>query len=64
MDNQKFDVIAVNIDTNRILWVDGPKTAANADAFIRMAIMRQGVGDRYFTTTLPGAFKAGDSYGI
>lgn len=56
------DVLAVSTETNKVLWVDGPKDEKNAEAIINMAIMRQGVRDRFFTTAKPGKYKDGDSY--
>ena len=62
VDDRQFDVIAVSTDTNRVLWVDGPKTAANAEAIIKMAILRQGVDDRFFSYAPTGTYKAGDTW--
>ena len=62
MAESMFDVVAVSTDDNRVLWVDGPKTEPNAHAIITMAIMRQGVEDRFFTTAIPGKYKAGDKF--
>ena len=60
MAESMFDVVAVSTDDNRVLWVDGPKTEPNANAIITMAIMRQGVEDRFFTAANPGKYRVGD----
>jgi hypothetical protein len=61
----KVDVVAVSLEAaKRVLWSEGPYTEreAEAEAVIRMAIFRQGVADRFFTTSRPGRYKAGDAY--
>lgn len=64
MDNKsnKVDVVAVEIETSKILWIKPNKTEANAEAIIYMAVMRQGVEDRYFTTAPAGRFKVGEKF--
>lgn len=62
MENKELvDVVAVSHDSE-VLWVYGPKDEANAEAAINMAIMRQGLEDRFFTTAPTGKFKAGDKF--
>jgi len=58
----KFDVAAVEISTGTVLWADGPYNAQNADAVINMAIMRQGVENRFFSPCQHGQYKAGDKW--
>lgn len=60
MNDEKVDVIAVSLDDSRVLWVMPNKTNDNAEACILMAVARQGVEDRYFTTVALGRYKAGD----
>lgn len=57
-----YDVIAVEIDTSRIIWVDRKKTLPNAEAVIAMAVMRQGVEDRFFCEVPHGRYEEGDKY--
>jgi len=61
-DGKKYDVAAVSLDDNSILWVDGPKTLPNAEATVRMAVMRQGVEDRFFVEVTHGVYKQGDKW--
>jgi len=62
MEEQMYDVVAVDTHTSNVIWVVGPKTAANAEAIHNMAIMRQGVEDQLFVFTAPGAYKEGDIF--
>lgn len=62
MSKPMFDVAAISIKESTVIWVDGPKTARNAEAVIRMAIMRQGVEDRFFAACQPGQYKDGDKW--
>jgi hypothetical protein len=57
-----FDVVAVTIKDSKILWVMGPRDAANAEAIHNMAIMRQGVEDRFFAYAQPKQYVAGDKW--
>jgi len=58
----KFDVAAIEMKTSTILWVDGPHDAENADAVIKMAVMRQGVEDRFFGACQHGQYKKGEKW--
>lgn len=58
----QFDVAAIEISTGSVLWIDGPYDAQNADAVIKMAIMRQGVKDRFFAACQPKQYKSGDKW--
>ena len=58
----QFGVAAVTIEDSKVLWVSEPHDAENAEAVKRMAIMRQGVEDRFFATCQVGQYKAGDKW--
>lgn len=62
MSEKTLDVVAVEIATRKVLWTLGPRDEAGADASIALAIARQGVEDRFYTTAPTGAFHAGDAY--
>jgi hypothetical protein len=62
-DGNLYDVIAVSLDDNTILWVDKKKTLPNAEAVVAMAVMRQSCEDRFFKPVPTGQFKQGDVYG-
>lgn len=57
-----YDVVAVEIATERVLWVVGGKTAENADAVVCMAVARRGVGDRFFVSVRAGLYHEGDTW--
>lgn len=57
-----FDVVAVSADDSRILWVEKSNTKDDAEAIVSMAVMRQGVADRFFTLTAAGKYQKGDTY--
>lgn len=61
-DGQLYDVVAVDIDGGTILWVDEKKTLPNAEAIVMMAVMRQGVEDRFFSEVPHGTYKQGDKW--
>lgn len=62
-DGKRYDVIAVSLDDNSILWVDENKTLPNAEAVVAMAVMRQGCLDRFFKEVPAGSYKQGEIYG-
>lgn len=57
-----YDVVAVSLDDNRVLWVDPKMTLPNAEATVAMAAARQGVEDRFFSEVPHGRYKTGDKY--
>lgn len=61
-DGKQYDVVCVSLDDNSVLWVDENNSLPNAEAVIAMAVMRQGVEDRFFTEVPPGKYKQGDKY--
>lgn len=61
-DGHLYDVVAIDIDTSRILWVDRKKTLPNAQAVVAMAVVRQGVEDRFFCEVPHGRYKEGDEW--
>ena len=62
MTEQLFDVVAVSLDDSSIIWAEPNKTEADAEAVIKMAVMRQGVEDRFFGKATAGKYEAGDKY--
>lgn len=43
---QLYDVVAVSLDDSRVIWVETDKTLPNAEAIVKIAVMRQGCDDR------------------
>ena len=59
---ETYDTVAVYIDGRTIAWVDPDHSYKSAEAIVRMAIMRQGVDEKFFVVVKHGAYKDGDSY--
>ena len=57
-----FDVVAVNLETNKVRLIAEAKTEANATAIETMAVMRRGVEEEFFATVGHGAYKNGDEW--
>lgn len=62
MAEQLLDVIGVDSGTQKVLWVKEGLDEKNADAVVDMAVMRQGVEDRFFVAVTHGDYKAGDTW--
>lgn len=60
--SELFDVVAVNLDTSKVRILDRNKTMENAEAIVKMAVMRRGVEDEFFAECPAGKFKDGDKY--
>lgn len=59
---QLWDVIAVNIKANTVRIFDERQTFENAEAVSRMAIMRRGCDEEFYTEVHTGTYKDGDRY--
>lgn len=57
-----FDVIAVRIDTQKVRLIAENKTERNAEAIVKMAVMRRGVDVEFFTEVPRGSYAEGDTY--
>ena len=57
-----YDVVAVNMDTNKVRIIAKDKTLPTAEAIIRMAVLRRGVEDEFYAEVPSGKFKEGDCY--
>lgn len=56
-----FDVIEVETAApHRVRVLAANKTEENAEAIVRMAVMRRGVEHHFFTAAPPGKYKDGD----
>lgn len=61
-DGHLYDVIEVDIESRTVLLMtDEPKDARNADAVMRMALMRRGNADNYFDIVPAGTYADGDT---
>lgn len=59
---QLYDVVAVSLDDSRVILVEMDKTLPNAEAIVKMAVMRQGCEDRFFVEVPAGKYQEGDKY--
>lgn len=57
-----FDVIEVDIVTRKVRMMGLDKDEKNAEAIERMALMRRGTDDNFFTTVPAGLYQDGDIY--
>lgn len=62
--SELFDVVAVDIKANTVRLMAESKTAANAEAVERMAIMRRGVNTEFYASVPAGKYKEGDTWGF
>lgn len=52
-----YDVIAVNLESNRVRLIAENKSEANAEAIENMAVARRGVDEEFFVTVPAGEYK-------
>jgi len=57
-----YDVVAVNISTQKVRILAAQKSEENAEAIISMAVMRRGVGEEFYTEVPAGMYKEGDQW--
>lgn len=60
MRENLFDVVAVNLDTNKVRLIANGKTKENAEAIQNMAVMRRGVDEEFFAACTSRKYKEGD----
>lgn len=58
-----YDVIEVGMKKpHPVRIIDRDKAMKDADAIVKMAVMRRGVEAHFFTTVEPGAYSDGEPY--
>jgi len=58
-----YDVLMVNTITGNIRAIAGEsKTIENAEAIVKMAIIRRGVGEEFYPIVNAGSLKVGDIF--
>lgn len=63
MAEELFDVVEVAFSDSKVIGFMGEgKTEANADAIIKMAIMRRGTEKSFYADAPAGRYKVGDVY--
>jgi len=58
-----YDVLAVDMNTNKVLVIAENKTERNANAIEAFAVMQRGCDKEFFVTTPSGRYKDGDEWG-
>jgi hypothetical protein len=56
------DVLAVSIQTGIVRFFGQNKDIRNAEAIVKMAIMRRGVDEEFYAVVPAGSHKEGDKY--
>jgi len=62
MNDKLYDVVGVNIETNKVRIMAKNKTHEDADAIVRMAVTRRGVDEEFFSETIHGQYQDGDKW--
>ncbi len=57
-----YDVLEVDLRTMTVTLMGKSKSAENAEAIEKMAIMRRATDDNFFVTVPTGLFRDGDVY--
>ena len=57
-----FDVVAVDLVTRRVRLMGEGKTLDNAEAVVKLAVMRRGVEDAFFVAVATQTYKEGDTW--
>lgn len=60
MKEKLFDVVAVNMDTEKVRLIAEKKNERNAEAIVMMAVGRRGVEEEFFSEVPHGKYKEGD----
>ena len=59
----RCDVVAVNIETNKVRLLDKGKWLEDGEAICNMAVMRRGFEDEFFCCAPVGKYQDGDPWG-
>lgn len=55
-----YDVVAVDLGTNRVRLIANSKRFSDAEAIVKMAVMRRGVEQEFFSEVPAGLYKEED----
>jgi len=59
---ERFDCICIGIEDSVVRWVHETSSLGNADAAMKMAIARQGLGDQFFACVPAGKYSEGEKF--
>lgn len=62
MKEHLYDVVAVNMETNKVRLLAENKTIENAEAIVNMAVMRRGLDEEFYAECVAGKYVEGDNY--
>jgi hypothetical protein len=57
-----YDVVAVDMKTNKVRLLAENKTERNADAVVNMAVARMGCDEELFAPVAAGKYRDGDEW--
>jgi len=56
------DVVAVNLKTSKVRVLSRDMGEADAEAYVKMAVMRRGVDEEFFSAATAGMYAEGDEW--
>jgi len=62
MPDTRFDVVAVNLFTNKVSFFGERKDYQNAEAIVKIAVMRRGLDEEFYAITPAGMYQEGETY--
>lgn len=57
-----YDIVAVDLKTNKVRLIAEGKTLRNAEAIVEMAVMRRGVTTEFFAEVRAGSYTEGEEW--
>ena len=64
MSEELYDVVAVDRETSKVRFMAQGKTERNAEAVLKMAVMRRGLDEEFFAEVPAGKYKEGDLWKV
>jgi hypothetical protein len=61
-EQQLYDVLAVNIENDTVRFMAQSKTLPNAEAIVKMAVMRRGCDEELYVEVPAGEYQEGGKY--
>lgn len=62
MTTARFDAVAVNIETSKVRIFERGASYKDAEAVCKMAIMRRGLDEEFYSVTPTLMYEAGDTF--
>lgn len=61
-ERAQFDVVAVNLETGKVRFMAKNKNENDAEAIVKIAVMRRGVDEEFFSAVPAGKYSDGDKW--